>query len=393
MTKKKRGILITLIVLLAAGIGLVIYALTGNVRALPEHADVDVWYVGDNIMTDKFGDYTEKFNSEIGERRDITVNAKSFDSEEELMKAVDEGKELPDMVLCSANAAAYINSKKLINRNAELWNEETVASLDSGLLNACSVDGKLICFPVAAESDVLMVNKALFSETGRLDSFEALCDVANEYYEKNGEYFFTVSDYSALFSSAMAQLGEQFDADNPFESDNENVKYIYDKLATAAFKRGYTAVGENPAELVARGELACAVVPAGDVMALENVDSSKVSFMPCPIMRDGKDVYVQRVTGLAMLKADEITVMGAAIFAEWFTEKEINDGFVGFSGFTTECGTAGTEGETEAPAVYSTLMAAVTSMKNHFYGANADYVLKSIEFNDIIDNIMTKSLS
>ena len=393
MKKKTRIILITLLVLLAAGIGIALYVLYGNARALPEHADVDVWYVGNNIMTEKFGDYTEKFNSEIGKRRDITVNAKSFDSEEELLKAVDEGKDLPDMVLCSADAVAYVNGKKLIKYNAELWNEETIASVDSDLLNACSVDGKLICFPVAAESDVLMINKTLFSETDRLDSFEAFCDAANEYYGTNGKYFFTVSDYSALFNSAMAQLGEQFDADNPFESDNQNVKYIYDKLATAAFKRGYTAVSENPAELVSRGELACAIVPAADVMALDNVDSSVLSFMPCPTMRGGKDVYVQRVTGLAMLKTDEITEMGAIAFAEWFTQQEINDVFVGFSGFTTKCGTVGTEGETAAPAAYSALMAAVTSMKHQFYGANADYVLKSIEFNDIIDNIMTKSLS
>lgn len=395
MTKNKTRLLVIISILLFSAMLLTACSLEKE-TPLSETANVSIWYARDNLMAESFGSFVGQFNKEKGAELNISVTIKAFQDERALLSAVESAVEndgeLPQIIMGSPDLSAYLMKNGKLT-DSELYQQSMDLSVYSDeLIKACSCGNKLICVPIAAESDVMMINTAKYSDIKKLDSLENLCTIANDYYGESGEYFFTITDFAAFFSSAMAQLGDRFKAENPFEYENDNVRYIYDQLATSAFKRGYTAADANPAETVANGDLVCAVVSAGDVMAAK-ADMSDVAFMPCPPMKDGKAVYVQRVTAMSVLQSDENTETGAAIFIKWFASEEINSAYVGFSGFTPASGNAGGISKTGAPAVYSKLMTAVNSMNHYVYNANADFALKSVDFNSIMDNIMKKSLS
>ena len=395
MNNMKTGPLVIILILLFSVVLLTACSVEKD-TPLSETANVNIWYARDNSMAENFGSCVGQFNKEKGAELNVSVTIKPFQDERALLTAVENAiennGELPQIIMCSPDLSAYLMKNGKLT-DSELYQQSLkISDYSDELIKACTCGDKLICVPIAAESDVMMINTAKYSDVEKLDSLEKLCTAANNYYGENGEYFFTVTDFSAFFNSAMAQLGEQFKAENPFEYENDNVRYIYDQLATAAFKRGYTAADANPAETVAEGELVCAVVSAGAVMTAK-ADMSDVEFMPCPPMKDGKAVYVQRVTAMSVLKSDENTEAGAAIFLKWFTSEEINSAYVGFSGFVPASGSVGGTSNAEAPAVYSKLMNAVNSMDYYVYNANADFALKSVDFNSIMDNIMKKSLS
>ncbi len=361
-------------------------------------AEIEVWYADSSSMSESFESYVQRFNSGLGADCQVTATAKAFDTDKDMLDAVlkveNIGGNLPDIIMCDTNLAAYLQSEgKLADMEAFVKEWETDAC-DDGIIKSCTYDGVLVSMPVASEADILIVNTELFPEADSIDSFEELCDAANKYYDEEKESFFTISDYTAFFNSCMAQLGEQFKAENPFDYENDNVRYIYDQLATSAFRRGYTAATDNPATMVARGELACAVASASQVMeAEEYIDMNEIVFMPVPCMENGDKVYTREIIGMSILKSDENTEKGAAIFLKWFTSEEINSEYVGYSGFTHTTGNADTEEDTVDPVIYAELVEAVDSMEFKTCNANPYYAVNCYDFNSVMDNIMKNSLS
>ncbi len=398
MARRKYTFAIVFAAVLLIGAALYVYFTRYAPIKLDESAEIQIWYADSSSIAESFESYVLRFNSEVGAECQVTATVKAFDTDKDMletvMKAVKNGGELPDVIMCDPNIAAYLQSKnKLADMEAFKKKWDTNVCEDS-IISECTYDGVLVSMPVASETNVLIVNTELFSEADSIDSFEELCNAANKYYAEEKESFFTISDYTAFFNSCMAQLGEQFKAENPFDCEDDNVRYIYDQLATSAFIRGYTAATDNPAAMAARGELACAVVSTSQVMeAEEYIDMNDIVFMPVPCMENGDKVYTREIIGMSIFKSDENTEKGAAIFIKWFTSEEINSEYVGYSGFTHATGNADTEEDTADPVIYAELAETVDSMEFKVSNANPYYAVNCYDFNSIMDNIMKNSLS
>lgn len=396
MAKKKYVLLIILIAAVIIGAVVYLLFLQDRPESLDEPAELTLWYSQSSPLSENLEFLTEKYNTELSPRSKVTVTLCPYESEMAIMNAVSEAKEnsgeLPDMIMCDADVSAWLSKARLLADTENYQRNWDTELCDKAMMKSCTVSGKLVSMPVAAEYDVLVVNTKLYPDIESIDSFEALCESANAYYMENKQYFFTLTDYAAFFRTAMAQLDERFEAENPFEDEDEDVRYIYDHLATSAFKRGFTAAKGDPVRMVAEGKLVCALVPAGTVMAAaKNYDVSSLGIMPCPPMKNGDSVYVPHVTGVSVLKSDENSLMGASIFISWLLSEENNAVLVGKSGLVSAKG--GVLVFDSAPELYYELMAMFSGMESRVYHANSDYPLKSYEFNSIIDNIMKKSLS
>lgn len=396
MAKIKYKLAIILAAVILAGGAVFVYFTQYAPLKLDEPAEIEIWYAK-NAMSADIDSFIERFNSEEGKDSQVTAEVRGFENDRALLEAINTAAEndgeLPDVVMCDANICACLHSSGLLAELESYIQSWGSGEYEKGILKSCTYKGKTICVPVAYEADVLVVNTKLYSKASDIGSFEELCDVANGYYDENKESFFTITDYSAFFNSAMAQLGEKFKAENPFDYENENVRYIYDCLATAAFKRGYTAVTYNPATLVAKGELTCAVVSTSQAMAAAGeLDKANIEFLPVPVMEGGDAVYVREVTGITILKSDSNTEKGAAIFLNWFTSEAVNSEYVGYSGFVPANGDM--PSYDSAPwNIYSDLMKVLEPVEYCSYNANPDYAVNCYEFNSIMDNIMKKSLS
>lgn len=396
MAKIKYKLAIILAAVILAGGAVFVYFTQYAPLKLDEPAEIEIWYAK-NAMSADVDSFVERFNSEEGKDSQVTAELRDFENDRAVLEAVktaiENGSQLPDVVMCDTNICAYLQSNGKLAELEPYIQSWGSGEYEKGISKSCTYKGKTVCVPVAYEADVLVVNTKLYGQAGDIASFEELCDVANGYYDENKESFFAITDYSAFFNSAMAQLGEKFKAENPFDYEDENVRYIYDRLATAAFKRGYTAVTDNPAALVAKGELACAVVSTSQAMAAAGeLDKGNIEFLPVPVMEGGDAVYVRDVTGITILKSDSNTEKGAAIFLNWFTSEAVNSEFVGYSGFIPVNGDMPSYGS--APwNIYSDLMKALKPVEFCSYNANPDYAVNCYEFNSIMDNIMKKSLS
>ncbi|MDO4815469.1 MAG: ABC transporter substrate-binding protein [Bacillota bacterium] len=396
MAKIKYKLAIILAVLILAGVAAYVYFTQYLPLKLDEPAEIEIWYVNNEVAAD-FDSLVKRFNSEEGADREITAEVREFESDSALLEAVntadENGDELPDAVMCDTNICACLHSMGVITELNSYNQVLDSKEYEKSISKLCTYNGKTICIPVAYETAVLAVNTKLYGNADDISSFEELCEVANSFYDENRESFFTITDYSAFFNSAMAQLGEQFKAENPFDYENENVRYIYDCLATAAFKRGYTAVADNPAALVAKGELACAIVSTSQVIAAAGeMDKDNIEFLPVPAMDGGDNACVPEMTGITILKSDANTEKATAIFLNWFTSDEVSSEYVGYSGFVPVNGVL--QSYSDAPwEIYSELMMPLETVNFCSYNANPDYAVNCDEFNSIMDNIMKKSLS
>ena len=387
-----RGIILA-VVLIAAGAVYIYFAHYAPLKP-DEATEVTVWYVNNDKMWQNFAGLADNYSSGEGKKYGITVKVKAFDSRTELYKdlnkAIEEKGALPDMVVCDTDYAAYMADKGVLADLSSYFGNWEASSFSEEIAEASSKDGTLVAVPIAAETEVFMVNTKIFPDISALSSFEKLCSVADEYYLRNGSSFFTVSDYSFFFRTAAAQLNDDFDAVSPYDTNNKNCKYIYKLLAEAAYNRGFEASGEDAAKMVGEGKYACAIVSSPDVMRYAYaLNADDIEFATYPCMKDGEPAYVEKVTGITMTASDSDSERASAMFIRWFTSAEVESAFVGDSGYILPTGAAVSVSDFDIYSELQTAMAERRNKSEHYtYEASAEYSVNSRNFDDILNTIM-----
>lgn len=395
MSKLKYSLgIILAVVLIAAGAAYIYLAHYAPLKP-DEATEVTVWYVNNDKMWQNFAGLADNYSSGEGKKYGITVKVKAFDTRTELYKdlnkAIEEKSALPDMVVCDTDYAAYMADKGVLADLSSYFGNWEASSFSEEIAEASSKkDGTLVAVPIAAETEVFMVNTKIFPDISALSSFEKLCSVADEYYLRNGSSFFTVSDYSSFFRTAAAQLNDDFDAVSPYDTNNKNCKYIYKLLAEAAYNRGFEASGEDAAKMVGEGKYACAIVSSPEVMRYAYaLNADDIEFATYPCMKDGEPAYVEKVTGITMTASDSDSERASAMFIRWLTSTENNSAFVCDSGYIPDAGAAVSVSDY---AIYSELQTAMAERRNkseHYtYEASAEYSVNSRNFDDILNTIM-----
>ena len=394
MSKLKYSLgIILAVVLIAAGAVYIYFAHYAPLKP-DEATEVTVWYVNNDKMWQNFAGLADNYSSGEGKKYGITVKVKAFDSRTELYKdlnkAIEEKGALPDMVVCDTDYAAYMADKGVLADLSSYFGHWEASSFSEEIAEASSKDGTLVAVPIAAETEVFMVNTKIFPDISALSSFEKLCSVADEYYLRNGSSFFTVSDYSFFFRTAAAQLNDDFDAVSPYDTNNKNCKYIYKLLAEAAYNRGFEASGEDAAKMVGEGKYACAIVSSPEVMRYAYaINADDIEFATYPCMKDGEPAYVEKVTGITMTASDSDSERASAMFIRWFTSAEVESAFVGDSGYILPTGAAVSVSDFDIYSELQTAMAERRNKSEHYtYEASAEYSVNSRNFDDILNTIM-----
>lgn len=394
MSKLKYSLgIILAVVLIAAGAVYIYFAHYAPLKP-DEATEVTVWYVNNDKMWQNFAGLADNYSSGEGKKYGITVKVKAFDSRTELYKdlnkAIEEKGALPDMVVCDTDYAAYMADEGVLADLSSYFGNWEASSFSEEIAEASSKDGTLVAVPIAAETEVFMVNTKIFPDISALSSFEKLCSVADEYYLRNGSSFFTVSDYSFFFRTAAAQLNDDFDAVSPYDTNNKNCKYIYKLLAEAAYNRGFEASGEDAAKMVGEGKYACAIVSSPEVMRYAYaINADDIEFATYPCMKDGEPAYVEKVTGITMTASDSDSERASAMFIRWFTSAEVESAFVGDSGYILPTGAAVSVSDFDIYSELQTAMAERRNKSEHYtYEASAEYSVNSRNFDDILNTIM-----
>ncbi len=355
---------------------------------------LSVWYVNDDAMWSGFYAMCGKYNETDGADCSIKISVKGFDTQaqlyDELSDALASGGEKPDIIACDTDFAAYLDSEDELADMDKYFGSWETSGYDKSMTTAATSSKGLACVPIAAETNVFIVNTSLFADSEAISNFEKLCSVADEYYDRSSKSFFTISDYSLFFRDAVAQLGEAFDGVSPHDTDSDNCKYIYKLLAETAYDRGFISSGGQAAKMLADGDIAAAIISSADLMKYaDKLSGDEFEFVSFPYMKDGKPAYTQKVTGMTILASDSTRERSAVEFLRWFTTQKNNSSFVGDSGYLAAIGRESSSSES---ALYEKLMDAVEAMRRNgddtTAAASADYSVSSRNFENVLSTIM-----
>lgn len=355
---------------------------------------LSVWYVNDDAMWSGFYAMCGKYNETDGADCGIKIGVKAFDTQaqlyDELSDALASGGEKPDIIACDTDFAAYLDSEDELADMDKYFGSWETSGYDKSMTTAATSSKGLACVPIAAETNVFIVNTSLFADSEAISNFEKLCSVADEYYDRSSKSFFTISDYSLFFRDAVAQLGEEFDGVSPHDTDSDNCKYIYKLLAETAYDRGFISSGGQAAKMLADGDIAAAIISSADLMKYaDKLSGDEFEFVSFPYMKDGKPAYTQKVTGMTILASDSTRERSAVEFLRWFTTQKNNSSFVGDSGYLAAIGRESSSSES---ALYEKLMDAVEAMRKNgddtTAAASADYSVSSRNFENVLSTIM-----
>ena len=355
---------------------------------------LSVWYVNDDAMWSGFYAMCGKYNETDGADCGIKISVKAFDTQaqlyDELSDALASGGEKPDIIACDTDFAAYLDSEDELADMDKYFGSWETSGYDKSMTTAAKSSKGLACVPIAAETNVFIVNTSLFTDSEAISNFEKLCSVADEYYDRSSKSFFTISDYSLFFRDAVAQLGEEFDGVSPHDTDSDNCKYIYKLLAETAYDRGFISSGGQAAKMLADGDIAAAIISSADLMKYaDKLSGDEFEFVSFPYMKDGKPAYTQKVTGMTILASDSTRERSAVEFLRWFTTQKNNSSFVGDSGYLAAMGRESSSSEF---ALYEKLMDAVEAMRRNggdtTAAASADYSVNSRNFENVLSTIM-----
>ncbi len=352
--KKTLAIILSVVMILLCFVG------CGNKSPLDPKKPVTLtmWhnYGGDMQQTMDF--LIDEFNSTVGREKGIVINVTAISSSSELNKSLDMivngdpgAPDMPDIFTGYPKVAVKFQEKGLLaNLDTYFTKEELSKYIDEFIAEGRLSDGGLYVFPIAKSTEVLYVNKTLFSRfaaaTGAneadLATFEGIAKLSRMYYEWSGGKQFYGSDSWFNFAEVgMAQLGDSIIKNEKVALSGDKYAHIFNTVYSPMTEGGVAVYDGYSSDLSKTGDLVCStgssagILFYGDTITYTDGTTEKVEYdiLPYPVFENGTKTAIQRGGGLMVAKTDEQKEYAAAEFIKWLTASEQNMKFVGETGY------------------------------------------------------------
>ena len=338
-------------------------------NAQPVTITVWTYYNGDQLET--FNKLVEEFNTTVGKEQNITVEADSQGSVNDLeanVLASAEGKvgaaDLPNIFSAYADTCYTVDQMGLLaDLSGYLTDEEKSAYIENYLTEGdFNDDGSMKIFPVAKSTELLLLNdtdwQPFAAATGAsyddLATVEGLVKTAQKYYEWTDAQTDTPDDGKALFGrDAMAnylligakQLGDTiFDVQQgkmTVDLSEKTARKLWDNYYVPFVKGWFAATGRFRSDDIKTGNILAYVGSSSSatffpkqVMTSDTESHDiEVKVLPCPKFADGAAVSVQQGAGMAVTNASDAEVEASVTFLKWLSQPEQNIQFAVGSGY------------------------------------------------------------
>lgn len=389
MSRFKYNIFIAIVVLFCLGSGIYIYKTHYTHEEVEESTEIKLWYVESDELHKGFEKIADTYNNNVDDEntKSVSVSVKAFESFDKLKAELEnpDSDESPDMIACDANDAAILKNDSVTIKLSGYFDEWNASNANKQLLKGATLGNTLIGLPYAAAVELMLVNTDCVTDADSIKSIEDLCAAANEYYKENEKSMFSIDDYARFFRTAMAQLGENFVAVSPRDTDSENCKYIYKLLAQTAFDRGaissYDPIGD-----VIDGTIACAIVSSSEIMERASELGKNIKVFTCPVMENGKNISVPSIETICVCKTDTNRQNASVEFLKWFISDDVNCKFVSGSGYIPVTDTLGSTNSKQP--VYNSLKMALSSVELKAGAPNLAYIENYDEFMYVMQLVM-----
>lgn len=324
---------------------------------------ITIWNYYSSSQKNAFDKLVDTFNATEGKEAGIMVESLSQGGINELQSSLLSAAKqevgapkLPDMFFAYANNAQTMDALVgLVDINTYLseaiLNEYRDAYIQEGNVNK---DGRILVFPVAKATEVLMINKTAWdafatatnASTEDLKTWEGLAKTAQAYYEySNGKAFFGRDAMANYLLAGAAQL-----SDDMFKVDQNGVKVqisedsmrkLWDNFYVPFVNGWYAKNGRYASDDVKTSDTIALVGSTSgatyfpSVVSTDNNETQEVEGMvlPVPNFANTEPIAIQQGAGVSIVKSDETKEYACITFLRWFTEVERNLSFVSESAY------------------------------------------------------------
>lgn len=336
----------------------------GNPRLDPDDpVKIVIWHYYNGAQSIAFDNLVREFNTTVGAKDGIIVEAVSKSSVDDLIDAVTASAEkkagadeLPNIFQCYLDTAVSLDEMGVLsNLDQYLTENEKSAYMDSYIAEGTfGADNGLKLFPIAKSTELLVVNETAFSPFSEasgisaddLSTWEGIADAAAAYYEySGGQSFFGRDAFANYMIIGSMQLGEEiFQVQDGSVSVNLNrdvMKKLWDNFYIPYIKGFYRHTGRFRTDDIKIGSIIAAVGsnPGMSYLPAEITDetgaSAPVNFqiLPAPNFKGTKPYAVQQGASMAVAKTSALEEYASVEFLKWFTSEETNIAFSISSGY------------------------------------------------------------
>lgn len=338
-------------------------------NAKPVTITVWTYYNGDQLET--FNKLVDEFNNTVGKEQNITVEASSQGSVNDLetnVLAAAEGKvgasELPNIFSAYADTCYVVDQMGLVaDLSSYLTDEEKAAFPESYITEGDFDDnGTIKIFPVAKSTELLFLNdtdwqkfaQATGASYADLSTVEGLVETAGKYYDWTDAQTDIPDDGKALFGrDAMANymlIGAKELGCTIFTVENGKMTVdLTEDVAWKLWDNYYVPFVKG--WIAGEGRFRSDDVKTGNVLAYVGSNSSATYFpkqvqvsdtdshdialkvLPNPSFAGGKKISVQQGAGMVVTKTTPEEEAACVTFLKWFTQPENNIQFAVGSGY------------------------------------------------------------
>lgn len=326
-----------------------------------------LWHNFGGQMRETMDGMVDEFNETVGAKEGIIVNVTSINSSavlhEKLVMAAkgDPGApELPDISTANPKTAIILKEKGVITDIGRQFTEKELKEyvpsfIEEGLLGSDT----LYLFPFAKSTEVLFLNKTIFDRFAEdkkvkyedLETYEGIAKTARLYYEwtdektpdipNDGKTFFHTDSLFNLTQLGCRQLGTDFVRNSSLDYSSEAFKRVWNYFYESAVK-GYFAIYDGYAsDLSKTGDIVCSTGSTAGLAFFDPVvtypdnttEAAELMILPFPVFEGGKNIALQRGSGIIVTKSTEAKEYAAGIFLKWFTRPENNMHFINTTGY------------------------------------------------------------
>lgn len=325
--------------------------------------DITIWHYYTGSQGEAFESLVSEFNDTLGKDEGIHVTSVSKGSIDDLIGALYESADkgvgaddMPDIYQCYLDMAGDLNNKGLMVDIGQYLTDDEIDTYVSDFMSEgyFAGDGSLKLFPIAKNTEVLMVNATDWNEfaeatghdVGELVTWEGLSEVAADYYDySDGRSFFGRDAFPNYILVGSAQLGHDIfnvtDGQMTLDLDKDTFRRLWDCYYVPFVQGHYGQKGRYRSDDIKTGDiiaLVCATSSAAyfaDEVTLEDGSTYPIDYMvlPLPGFEGSPDYAVLQGASMAVTPSDESKERAAVTFLSWFTDIKRNISFASEAGY------------------------------------------------------------
>lgn len=355
----KKSVRFPLLMVLLAGLMLLLPA-CGQKTALSakEPVELTFWHVYGEQADSPMDTLVAEFNRTVGLEKGIRINVTGSSSAARIGEFLQESlngdpgaREMPDLFTCHLNDALALGAEHLLDWNQQFTADE-LSDFVPGFLADGTDDGRLLVFPLAKSTHVLMLNGTGFARFsaatgaafGDMTTWEGFYDTAARYYTYSGGTPLCAMDYPLRAVELRAMelgAGDFYTADGWYDFNNTILKESWMMFARALVQ-GHVVVSDlysntqvMTGEVLAGLGSSAAILYYNDTVSYEDGHSEPMDLQvqPMPMTAGAQPLMTQAGVGLCAYKTTAQKAEAAAVFARWLTEAERNLDFVVQTGY------------------------------------------------------------